>query len=176
MSCVFHQWEGCRCRKCGKVRDRGHSYLWRSHDDTNCFEVCSVCGSERQKAEHSWETVPGACRKKCLRCGREAEEHDYRTSAPCREKCAVCGKERDAHQWVNDRGPSRLGCKCAVCGARNPKGWHSYVPVDGNRLKCSVCGRLSWYTDPSGDGGLSMDEALKKEDGLSEMRSAGIRC
>ena len=40
MACVFgHKWNGCKCEKCGKVRDTGHSW-------DGC--VCKTCGKQTE--------------------------------------------------------------------------------------------------------------------------------
>ena len=40
MACLFgHQWNGCKCEKCGKVRDTGHSW-------DGC--ICKTCGKETE--------------------------------------------------------------------------------------------------------------------------------
>ncbi len=54
MACLFgHQWNGCKCEKCGKTRDENHSW-------DGC--KCTVCGQTRN-AEHDWKDGH------CLRCG-----------------------------------------------------------------------------------------------------------
>jgi len=36
MACIFgHKWDGCKCTKCGKIRDEGH--IWNDR-------ICTVCG------------------------------------------------------------------------------------------------------------------------------------
>ena len=40
MACLFgHKWDGCKCEKCGKVRDVGHSW-------NGC--VCEACGKQTE--------------------------------------------------------------------------------------------------------------------------------
>lgn len=40
MACLFgHKWNGCKCEKCGKVRDIGHSW-------NGC--VCKTCGKQTE--------------------------------------------------------------------------------------------------------------------------------
>ena len=42
MACLFgHEWNGCKCTKCGKVRDAGHSW-------NGC--ICKTCGKQTQYA------------------------------------------------------------------------------------------------------------------------------
>jgi len=51
----FHQWDGCKCRGCGKARDKEHNW------STSC-EKCSKCGATRQDA-HQWDGL------ECKTCG-----------------------------------------------------------------------------------------------------------
>ena len=46
--CKFsgHKWHGCKCLRCGEVRDQFH--LWNM-----CHGRCPVCGKTRPP-EHSW--------------------------------------------------------------------------------------------------------------------------
>lgn len=42
MACLFgHEWNGCKCMKCGKVRDAGHSW-------NGC--ICKTCGKQTEYA------------------------------------------------------------------------------------------------------------------------------
>lgn len=78
--CVFgfHGWEGCRCAKCGKLRDQDHDWT------KNC-ETCTACGKSREKA-HDWS----GCR--CRVCEKSRDEgHDW---AADRQMCLRCGKPR----------------------------------------------------------------------------------
>ena len=50
MACIFgHKWNGCKCEKCGKVRNEGHVFI----------------------------PVEGACEEKCKQCGLTREKHFY---------------------------------------------------------------------------------------------------
>ena len=54
MACLFgHQWNGCKCEKCGKTRDVNHPW-------DGC--KCTVCGATRNM-EHAWQNGI------CSRCG-----------------------------------------------------------------------------------------------------------
>lgn len=69
MPCIFgHKWDGCKCVRCGKIRDEAHA----------------------------WESIAGKCEKKCATCGKtKTIEHKYeRLRGQCLERCAVCGLER----------------------------------------------------------------------------------
>ena len=54
MACFFHKWKGCKCEKCGKIRDAEHS--WNGCLCINCGKTrydghilqdgkCSLCGT-----------------------------------------------------------------------------------------------------------------------------------
>ena len=71
-----HQWDGCRCRRCGLVRNEAHQ--WNGCTCRRCGQVrntehrwngcvCEICGRKRD-AEHDWN----GC--KCRRCGKTREE------------------------------------------------------------------------------------------------------
>jgi formylglycine-generating enzyme required for sulfatase activity len=45
----FHDWKGCKCSNCGKVRKQQHD--WEVD-----FEKCSICGFEKPKIE--WVDIP----------------------------------------------------------------------------------------------------------------------
>lgn len=79
MACIFgHKWDGCKCKKCGKVRDEGHNYQVM---DGKCSEKCSICGKTRE-LEHKWK----GCM--CERCG-QTRPHKWNNNT-----CVQCGKTR----------------------------------------------------------------------------------
>lgn len=56
MACLFHKWDGCKCAKCGKVRDKSHN--WNECECKRCGKLrnqghiwngcdCTVCGKFR---------------------------------------------------------------------------------------------------------------------------------
>lgn len=113
----MHQWDGCQCTVCGKVRDEHHDLsldcekcarcghvVIGNHDWSHDCEKCSKCGKTRENA-HSWE-------------------HDC-------EKCSKCGKHREnKHHMVNGL--------CEVCGHgkfNDPTDGKTYEVVKiGNRI------------------------------------------
>lgn len=103
MACIFgHKWDGCKCSRCGKTRDKGHDFQL---EKGKCSERCSICG-KTHVLEHQWN----GC--KCVRCGTTRDEgHDFQPiEGKCSEKCSICGKTRSlVHQWN--------GFKCERCGA-----------------------------------------------------------
>jgi hypothetical protein len=72
----FHDWEGCKCSLCGKIRDE-------QHDWTKDCEKCSVCGKTR-KNQHDWS----GC--KCAICGNiRVEGHIW-----VKELCNICNSTK----------------------------------------------------------------------------------
>jgi ankyrin repeat protein len=72
-----HEWNGCRCTGCGRVRDEGHDW------GKNC-EKCCQCGLARQGA-HEWDGCT------CLKCGSVRDSgHTYESG-----RCTQCG----AYDW-----------------------------------------------------------------------------
>ena len=59
MACFFgHKWQGCKCAKCGKVRDQEHDFRHVSE----CEDRCARCGKTVDKHRY----VKGYCE----RCGK----------------------------------------------------------------------------------------------------------
>lgn len=75
LACLFgHKWDGCRCVRCGEIRDEGHNYThFRPSNTGKCVGTCK-CG-KKQELEHDW--VGG----KCARCGlRWDDTYEYAIS------------------------------------------------------------------------------------------------
>ena len=78
MGCLLgHKWNGCKCSKCGKLRDE-------AHDWNGC--ICKICGKTRAEG-HKYEATATACVEKCSICGAEKHTHVVTDG-----KCEVCGK------------------------------------------------------------------------------------
>ena len=102
LKCLFgHQWNACKCERCGKIRDEGHNFV---HIDGKCIKKCTICGKERT-IEHIWN----GC--KCSRCGKvRDEQHDWDL---CKGKCKRCGAtQAEQHDFGIYKGES----KCKLCG------------------------------------------------------------
>ena len=83
MKCLFgHKWNGCKCVKCGAIRDEGHKWILL---DNECVEKCSICGKERN-VEHRWNCC------KCEKCGATRDEGHLWNGY----KCERCGKTNDS--------------------------------------------------------------------------------
>lgn len=147
MACLFgHKWNGCKCVRCGKLRDEGHDWNgctcricgrkrdeghdWQRPHPNKCYERCSICGKER-RTEHEWD----GC--KCIKCGKFRDEgHDWNGCI-----CRICGKKRsEGHDWQPE--PDQCLLRCTICGMeRGMK--HDWQPVDGKcEMKCSRCGAV----------------------------------
>jgi len=75
MACLLgHKWDGCKCSKCGKTRDK-------LHDWDLCKGKCKRCG-KIQPEQHDWQ----GC--KCSKCGKE--NHHW-----VEGKCSLCNKEKE---------------------------------------------------------------------------------
>lgn len=71
MACLFHKWDGCKCSKCGKLRDEGHNWDF-------CHGKCVICG-KTCNSEHLWKTVSGKYVEVCDKCGtKRATSHDWK--------------------------------------------------------------------------------------------------
>jgi len=102
--CLFgiHNWDGCKCTKCGKTKDENHEW-----DKKDC-SVCKKCGKIK-KENHNWD------RCKCLNCGtvRDTEHIWEKDNTSTCSKCKRCGKTRTKHHWDGD--------KCIYCGRLSGK-------------------------------------------------------
>ena len=88
MGCLIHKWEGCKCQRCGAVRDKNH--------DWNYGCTCGKCGKVRDE-NHCWsihdDRFPSNFnvyieRCTCYKCGKTRDKHHT-------WKCGVyevCGK------------------------------------------------------------------------------------
>ena len=155
MACLFsHKWVGCKCLKCGNLRDEQH--IWNlckgecyvcgkkcdiQHDWSGC--KCSKCGATRDE-QHDWDgckcSICGMTRdeqhswdgSKCSRCGICRDElHVWDL---CKGICTICGKKcNEQHDWS--------GCKCTRCGKVRDEHhiWKVLSDRKGHGQYCSVC-------------------------------------
>lgn len=126
----FHPWAGCKCYRCGKTRDSGHTW----HNGNGC--KCTVCGRKRETVfdVHQWR----GC--KCIVCG-EIKDENHPWHLDC-TACPLCNKKgHDQHDWTQD-------CeKCSRCAVTRPK-QHDWSQ---DPEKCAVCGKLA-------DSGVFVDD------------------
>ena len=92
-----HKWRGCKCVRCGRIRNEGHDY--RATDDP-CVRVCSICGS--RKETHIWEG--SGCVKVCKTCGKTTGQHNWHY----KDGQVVCGCGATKHKLY------RSICDCPV--------------------------------------------------------------
>lgn len=98
LKCIvgFHSWDGCKCKKCGKIRDK-------EHEVTADCGICSKCGQTFSDNEHDWSKD---C-DKCAICGKK-RENQHLWLKNC-EKCSLCGKVRSDKHLIVDGA-------CQICG------------------------------------------------------------
>ena len=146
ISCIFgHKWDGCKCERCGQLRDEGHrfEYYYYNYSREKCCGQCERCGKHHE-LPHDYQPFDRPCHKKCSRCGHIIEtEHDFQAvPGKCVERCTVCGKERNLpHTWKKVEGKCRD--VCAVCGKEGPADTavHTWARVPGKCVeRCTVCG------------------------------------
>lgn len=99
-----HQWEGCKCAKCGETRD---------HDWSKNCEKCANCEATRKDCHR----VQGC---QCTVCS--AEVHDwtaYNKLAPMLQSrsCRRCGKE-DRAVMIDPSDPNDLDAFMHVFGLK----------------------------------------------------------
>jgi len=89
LKCLFgHEWDGCKCKRCGKTRDEQHDWDFCEGKCKKCGKSCAI--------EHDWD----GC--KCKKCYETRHDWDG-----C--KCTKCGEIRDEqHDWH--------GNVCVKCG------------------------------------------------------------
>jgi hypothetical protein len=131
-----HEWNGCKCRKCGVTRE--HNWLVVG---SKCIEKCSFCGKERNIV-HKWNGCT------CEKCGATRYEgHNWLLAQnKCAEKCSICGEVRvvsDNFRPVSHNfEPISDNFKPVsdMCG-------HNLVSIGGCRKKCSLCGKMTYDHD-----------------------------
>jgi len=114
LKCLFgHKWSGCKCERCGKIRDEEHKW---NNKGTGC--KCHICGKTRNEG-HKWVLLEGKCTEKCSVCGKEQIiDHKWNDC-----KCERCGKISHNFVWLRNESESRGNWdylhkiyKCTKCG------------------------------------------------------------
>ena len=184
----FHQWDGCRCARCGKQRNTGHIYRWEKgsvkrrnangwvETVEGCGQRCVKCRAARPGSFSAHDMQMVGCRPTCKRCGTTGEpQHRWvPVEGKCVERCSCCGTERSIpHRMqprVRDGHCERV---CTRCGAVE----------EGHRLRfrrqngrceqyCIYCG----YAEEKHEWGSVLVER-KTADGRSVRDSAdGCKC
>jgi uncharacterized protein (TIGR02145 family) len=91
----IHNWDGCQCTNCGKIRNE-------HHDLSKDCETCAKCGTTIAN-HHDWSHD---C-ERCHKCGKTRKnEHSWTQNC---EMCSKCGQKRyDMHHMENGM--------CTICG------------------------------------------------------------
>lgn len=83
----FHKWDGCKCVKCGKVRNEEHNWGdWSYISNNQCTQKrsCIICDKEESGINHDWGewkyVEEGKCVQKrfCLKDGTINERKKHR--------------------------------------------------------------------------------------------------
>ena len=118
-----HDWDGCRCRRCGFMGDE------QQHNWDGC--KCKSCGRTRDE-EHDWDGCV------CKRCNKKRDkEHDW---DGC--KCKSCGKTRDiGHDWEGGlcKRCRQLDSRCPSCKGTTTEIGSDYYS-GSTTYKCTICG------------------------------------
>lgn len=94
MVCIIHKWDdGCKCLKCGKIREVKYNYMhdWRGctcikcgkiRNDAHDFKcgVCTICGAEDAKKGHGEKGYQISGRQVevyCTDCGKIIQTFDW---------------------------------------------------------------------------------------------------
>lgn len=81
-----HKWVGCKCTRCGEVRDAEHDF---QSVPNKCQEKCSVC-EKTIDVEHQYKNVENSCVEECVVCGSKRKtEHHWKNDA-----CEICGAKK----------------------------------------------------------------------------------
>ena len=131
-----HQWEWCRCSRCGLERARNHRW-------EGCR--CGICGATRNQ-DHRYVDAGDDCR--CTACGH-ITSHVWRPASrgPYGCGCFFCGAVRE-HDWEAGQG------LCRVC-RRCREDTHTYTqyasgPHGMVYVRCTQCGSKASWRQPGG--------------------------
>jgi len=81
-----HKWVGCKCTRCGEVRDTEHDF---QSVPNKCQEKCSVC-EKTIDIEHQYKNVENSCIEECVVCGSKRKtEHHWKN-----DTCEICGAKK----------------------------------------------------------------------------------
>ncbi len=113
--CFFHSWDGCKCRKCSKVRDENHDWNGckcrkcnkvrdKNHDWNGC--KCGACGESRYGNEyHRWGKNPRGATE-CEICGHTAPIDVLAQMRDYESLCAIMA-DYTASSWYHDMCEAR---------------------------------------------------------------------
>ena len=138
LKCVFgHKWNGCKCERCGALRDGGHKW-----NGCKC-EICGKIRDEGHKPIGSYRCLDSEmCVAFCSICHTEIKvKHDWNDICACR-RCGVIKESASPFTYVHENEHDWEGCKCKRCGKTRNKEhlqWES-EPNNPCKQKCKVCG------------------------------------
>jgi len=113
MVCLFgHKWNGCKCTKCGKIRDE-------SHDWNGC--TCKICGKRRNEG-HIFQKTEKPCIEKCSICGVEKHIHLVKDG-----KCEVCGEPLVPWSLYTSQEREILISVASLAAIKNPEKCQRFV-------------------------------------------------
>ena len=169
------------CQKCGYKGRPVHVFA-RVKD--KCLERCTVCGEEKQLNHFMRGRIrDGHCEQYCILCGHTIEGHKWYQESGC--KCEICGQLNPdgQHSWKTINEGDYTGIKvCRFCGARDEseKMLLSISRMrDREKSKQGMQKRSEMNKQKEAekrDLDRERDEAMLREDSMSEMRSVGIKC
>ena len=100
-----HKWnklpdgsDGCKCTRCGRVRDEGHDWqkATANFGAKEHRRQCRICG-RYETERHSFKLLPN-CQRMCTVCGYTMTWHEFR-----RGECMTCGIDES-----NNRPQARI--------------------------------------------------------------------
>ena len=133
MACLFgHKWDGCKCSKCGYVRNENHKW-------NGC--ICSNCRITRDE-KHDWNGCKCSLCNEIRNTGHKYEKVEHK----CIERCTICGKEKEVHAFIKETIENdKTFCymlKCEICG-KSEKKEHTFRSTSrgiGKALLTCECG------------------------------------
>ncbi|MBQ3146667.1 MAG: S8 family serine peptidase [Oscillospiraceae bacterium] len=141
----FGAWEnGKKSCSCGKEVTCLHENLsdWVTTDETNHYKVCNTCGTEVDKAPHSYNA--GSC--SCGKADPNAQpcNHNYGGWVDGKKTCSECGDvitclHENKGSWVTTDETNHYKI-CSTCGEEVDKAAHSYGAWANGKKSCT-CGK-----------------------------------
>ena len=116
-----HNWYHCACQRCNKIRDTGH--VWKGVNCQACLKVdlkrkeCNElqCLHSQFSNDQIEDSIAQKCIVRCTYCGRiEFRQHSFvKKENSCFKTCEVCGYLTEPeHSWIS----TACGKKCSICG------------------------------------------------------------
>lgn len=122
----------CICGVCGAKMEHTPGENWDTSGNVNHWKVCTVCGEQLEKAEHTFTYTAGENdkhSKKCTVCEKVVETEACVDLDPVDHKCDLCG-DALIHVWNGSYMNAKPVHKTATCTEDGI--WLHY--------QCNVCG------------------------------------